>query len=124
MTLGPENVNMSGRLVTKTVTIASAGSLSGAVYLGGYKYFTIIMPASWTAANLTFQGSDDGSTFYNLYADGSEVVETTGTAGAAYVLNSNVLAFGSVGYVKIRSGTSATPVAQADARTIKIVCGY
>ena len=43
-----------------SVTIASGASLSAATDLGPYRVFAVVMPASWTTANLTFQGSSDG----------------------------------------------------------------
>lgn len=115
--------NLAGYYTTELATIAEGAALSNAVSLDGYKYFTILMPAQWTAASLTFQGSIDGTTYYNLYTDGSEVTESV-AAGNAYAVNMNALAFASLKYLKIRSGTAATPVNQAAARTISIVCSY
>lgn len=107
----------------ETVSIAQNQALSPAVCIDGYKFFTIAMPAAWDAAALTFQGSFDNVTFFDLYMDGSEVSEVV-VAAKAYVINLNALAFMSVKYIKVRSGTSATPVNQTAARTIKLGCSY
>lgn len=100
------------------VTIANGASLSGAAFVGG-RLSAIIMPAAWTAANLTFQGSEDDSTYNDLYDDaGTEYVVT---AGASRYIVLDPLAFVGVDFVKIRSGTSATPVNQGAARVVRFV---
>ncbi|CAK0772595.1 conserved hypothetical protein [Gammaproteobacteria bacterium] len=101
------------------VVIANGESLSGAVQLGGAELIGVVMPAAWTAANLTLQVSADGTTFNNLYdVDGNEVPITA--AASRYI---NLLPINFVGFqwIKVRSGTSGTPVAQGAARTIGIV---
>jgi len=52
---------------TKTATIAQGASLSDAVDTGGLTILSILMPATWDAAVLTFQGSLDGVTYGNVY---------------------------------------------------------
>lgn len=104
-------------VTTFTATIASGASLSGAVDLGEAKLGAIVMPASWTSAALTFQVSFDGTTYYDLHEFGSEVSVTV-TAGKAHRLAmSDWLA---VRWLKVRSGSSASPVAQGADRTITL----
>lgn len=114
---------------TQQVTIANGGSLSGAATgatrVGGgatgiYETLVgIIMPASWSAASLTFQASNDNSTFTNLYnAAGTEV---TATVSAARWVAIDPADFAGVAYLKVRSGTSGTPVNQGADRTITLV---
>lgn len=66
-----------------------------------------------SAAVITFQGSDDGTTYYDVYDPaGTEVTipsHATHT-GRAYELPAAVLNFR---FIKIRSGTSAAPVTQS-----------
>jgi len=106
------------------VNIASGSSLSGEVLLDnsvprGKRLFAIVMPSSWTAANLTFQASIDGTTYNNLYDyNGSEV---TVTAAASRYIVLDPLTFAGVAGVKIRSGTSGTPVNQGADRTLTLV---
>jgi hypothetical protein len=101
-------------------TIASGASLSGAVDLGMYRMFAIIMPASWTTANLTFQVSADGTNYFDLYDDtGTEVMFTA--AASRVIQNSNPGRWLAFRYLKIRSGTSNSAVNQAAGRTITIV---
>jgi hypothetical protein len=120
MTLGTYEAKPVGSQMveTTTVTIANSASLSGAVDLKGRKLVAIIMPDAWTAASMTFQGSIDGTNFFNVY-DGA--TERALTVAANYY---SALAIGDwVGfrYIKIRSGTAGTPVNQGGARVITLV---
>jgi hypothetical protein len=105
-----------------TATIDSAGSLSAAVDLDGKAIAYIDMPAAWTAAAITFQtGSIDtsGATFKDVMLDdGTEVSITVAVSDHVVLTPTKAWAFKR--YVKIRSGVSATAVAQADVRTIVI----
>ena len=109
---------VSEAIETTTATIDNGASLSGVVDLGGRKLVAIVMPASWTAASLTFQASPDNVTYYNVY-DGS--TERTLAVAASYY---SALAIGDwVGfrYLKIRSGTAASAVNQGGARVLTLV---
>lgn len=110
-----------GNLTTKTATIAINASLSGEVDLEGFTLVSIIMPAAWTAANLTFQASDvTGGTFQDVYDD--QGVEVTVQAAASRSIGIDLLAGALAGFrfIKIRSGTTGTPVNQAAARTLTL----
>jgi hypothetical protein len=101
-----------------TATIANGESLSGAVDLGGRKLVAIDMPAAWTAASLTFQASPDGVTYDDLYDGGTERALTV---AASRYLAQNIGDWVGVRWLKIRSGTSGTPVNQGGARTLTLV---
>lgn len=104
---------------SKAATIASGASLSGAINPGPCAAFALQMPATWTAANLTFQASFDGVTFGDLYDEaGTEIVVT---ASASRFIILEPARWLGVRYFKIRSGTSAAPVSQGAARTIRVV---
>lgn len=108
-----------GPLYTETTTIANGESVSGTIDTKGRSLVGVIMPASWTAARLTFQVSLDGSTWndlYNLYGD-----EFTSEAAASRFVAMSPYEFLPVRYVRIRSGTSGTPVNQGGARTLKLM---
>jgi hypothetical protein len=108
----------------KTATIASGGSLSGLVQIDEAKYIGIVMPSEWTAADLTFQVSMDGSEWVDLYDDtGAEVTVTAG-ANRAIGIDVASLALTPWQYITIRSGTSALAVNQAAARTLYVVCKW
>ncbi len=101
------------------VIIANGQSLSGVVQIAGKLLVGIIMPAAWDAANLTFQVSRDDVTYNNKYDDAG--VEKTITAAAARHIDVVPAEFSGSEWLKIRSGTSGTPVPQTAARTIYLV---
>lgn len=110
---------MHSQFTALDVVIALNGNLSGAAELKGSALVGIVMPAAWDTANLTFQASYDGTTYNNVYdSSGNEV---TVTAAASRFIQISPAAWSSVAYLKVRSGTSGTPVTQTAARTIKLV---
>ncbi len=113
------------QVVNGSVTIAISGSVTtsggdtnaGIIDLTKKALVGVSIPAAWTTAGLTFLGSTDGgTTFFDLY-------DETGTERAVLVVASRTITleptkFMGCTHLKIRSGTSATPVAQAAARTL------
>lgn len=104
---------------TVTVTTSTDG-LSDIVDLGGLDIAGYTMPAAWTAASMTFLGSyDSTSNMQSLYTStGGELahaVAASRVVGAEVVYRA--VAEG-LRYIQFRSGTAATPVAQAASRTI------
>jgi hypothetical protein len=102
-----------------SVDIANGASLSDALNLAGHTLVGIIMPSSWTSANLTFQASHDGTTYSNLFDDAGN--EQTVTAAASEYLFLSPLEWVGIAFLKVRSGTSGSPVNQGGARTITLV---
>ena len=103
-----------------TVTIGAAASLSDAEDMKGRRLVGIIMPATWTTADITFQASIDGTNFYDLYdQDGNEVTVTSPTA-SGFIGIYTAFTFVPT-HLKVRSGTTGTPVVQAAGRTITLI---
>ena len=105
------------------VTISSDASLSGAFDTGATtsaaKIVGFIMPSGWDAADFTFQGSDDNSIFNNVYDDNDAEVTVQAAASRAVGLRNDAQQLlSSFRYLKIRSGTSGTPVTQSAERII------
>lgn len=116
-------MGLIGRSIKEvTATIAADASLSSAVNLGNDAPGHVRMPDAWTAAPLTFQVSYDGSSFSNLMNDdGTEFTRPTSgnaVAGATYKLP--LADFYTAKYMKVRSGTAASPTAQAASRAVKL----
>lgn len=105
-------------------TIAANQSVSSAVHLDNANLVGLIVPAAWTAAPITAQGSRDNSNWSNLRdADGAELTFTVAAAGDWIVFPAG--AFNGIEFIRFRSGTSAVPVNQAAERTLIAVCrGY
>jgi len=107
---------------TGTVTIAINTSLSSALDLLGCELVAIAMPAAWTAAGLTFQGSSDGTTYYNVYDDAANELGVTAAASQYIVFDTNTKDnFRGIRWIIVRSGTAAAAVNQLAARTITLV---
>lgn len=118
MALAPLRQRTMSLLENVTATIAASGSLSAEVNLGGLRLFGIYMPAAWTAAVLTFQASPDGTNWYDVYdKDGNEV---TAQAAASRFVSLDPVVFAAAAYIKVRSGTSGTPVVQSAERALSL----
>lgn len=112
--------------ITLQAVIPNGQALSGAIRVGGLQLLEILGPAAWTAANLTFQGSLNGSDWFNVHGDtGTETAVTFGAtrwhrlSQLAAATPGGLLPFG-FPLLRLRSGTSATPVNQAGNRTLVI----
>jgi hypothetical protein len=109
--------------MARTVTILNGASLSGDLDMGPESKLTgVIMPAAWTAASLTFQGSNDGVAFANVYDDGGTELSLTVAASRSVGLRRDArLAIAPWRYLRIRSGAAGAPVAQGADRVIEII---
>lgn len=111
------------------VTIAQSASLSSAAVLGACTPVGIEVAiqalAGWTAASLTLQASIDGTNYYNVWDEfGSEVTLSVNSAAntAPVRVRLSPADYWGIHSIKLRSGTSGTPVVQTAARTLRIVC--
>lgn len=112
--------NFSNAWEAVPVTIANGTSLSAAVDLGGLRLFAVSMPSAWTAANLTFQISPDGgATWTNLYDQSGSEIAATAAASNCVVLTP--AQFASAQYIRVRSGSAASPVNQTADRTVQLI---
>lgn len=113
---------MSGSLRFVSVVIASGQSLSAVVHLSDAKLVGIQMPASWDAADLTVQACEtSGGTYQNVYDDADNELVIQAAAGRHITLVSPDKFLGVGPYIKLRSGTSGTPVNQTADRTVKLL---
>ena len=115
----------------KDVTIREGESLSeDSIDIQGYHYMAIVMPAEWTNAKITFQASynPDNGTFKDVYDDEGNEIEISVSADKVVVLahisektkdSANLL--GPLHFIKLRSGTSGTPVTQGDDRHLRVM---
>jgi hypothetical protein len=101
------------------VTITNGQSLSGVAGLGrGVSLVGVVMPAAWTAAALTFQGSADSTNFFDLYDGGTEY---NVAAGASRYIQIPPDKTDSLMALKVRSGTTGTPVNQGADRVLTLI---
>ena len=108
-----------------TATIANGASLSDAIDLRDYAIAAICLPAAWTAAAITFTASASQSGTYNsVYDDaGTEVAIASANVVASRVLVNKAILEQLAGlrWVKMRSGTAATPVNQGADRAVTVL---
>lgn len=115
------DVDIARQTGTATATIGAAASLSDEVDLAGFPLVGVIMPAAWTAANLTFQvASASGGTFVDLYDDAGNEVEVNAAASRGLAGGQWLEKLAPWRFVKVRSGTTGTPVAQGAERVITL----
>lgn len=102
-----------------TTTIESGASLTAAIDLGHGTLVEIRMPDEWTAADLTFDsGGLDGSSYLPIYDGGTE---RTVEVDADRAVRLTPADWAGIRYLKIRSGTGASPVNQGAERTLTLV---
>lgn len=99
--------------------IANGASLSDGIRLGRGALSRIVMPAEFTGTALTFQTSYDGVTFNNLFNHEGTEYSVVAAAGRSIIVP--MVDFLGVRVLKIRSGTSAAPTAQAAERAFQLV---
>lgn len=104
---------------TISATIANGAALSASVSLNGRNLWSILMPSGWTAADITFQGSIDGTNFFDIYEGGTEY--QLAVAASRMVTMTKPFLFYALTNIKIRSGTAATPVNQGAERVLSVV---
>jgi hypothetical protein len=101
---------------------AGATGLSGVVNISGMCLMAIKMPASWATANITFQACETPTgTFYDLYDDAGSEVLVTAAQQKVISCDSVALKLAPLQFIKIRSGTTATPVNQTGAPTLYLL---
>lgn len=108
--------------VPTVATILNGASVSDVIDLKSYSVVGVIMPSAWTTAAVTIEVSHNNGEFVGLvYDDLGAQVNTVAspTVSSAYTLSLT----GMVPYrfVKVRSGTTASPVNQGGNRDVVII---
>jgi len=109
---------LAKNLRVSTLTIASAGTVSTTLTLENNRVpLAVITPSAMTGSTLTFQASDDGSTFYPLFNEGSSYSISISTSIARHYGLARQPMEG-VKYFQVVSGS-----AEGASRTIKVISG-
>jgi hypothetical protein len=113
---------LSVGITLNAATIASGQSLSGPVSLGALTLVGISMPASWSAAGLTFQVSPDGVNWQELY-DGAGNEITLTAAASQFIIPLAIPSYfwRGINMVQVRSGTAGDPVVQSGGAVINLI---
>ena len=94
----------------KRVTIPFGESLPEGIFIGDNGHIGVMLPSVWETAGLSFQVSNDGTTWTNLYKDTGDEYTVAAAASRAVSLDPDV--FAPWRFLKIRSGTASSAVAQ------------
>jgi hypothetical protein len=106
-------------VTTAQVTIPAGQSLSNAADLSAGSMVMLMTPVNWTAANISFQVSEDNVLWRDLFdANGNEIVKAMGPNRAISVDPSYTA--GAM-WVKLMSGPRQNPVPQEQDATFTLV---
>ena len=103
------------------VTIANGAALSDAVDLKFQVVVGLVLPAGWTSAAISFDVSDDGTTYRSLSDKTAEYSVASGAAGADKQIAIDPNVFIGVRFVKVRSGLVGAAVNQGADRVVGIL---
>ena len=103
----------------QTAIIPNGQSLSAEVALGQKALVGIVMPAAWDAASMTFQATPDDQNFFELFDSSGSAVALIVAAGQ--FIQIDPAKWRGVTGLKLRSGTSGSPVNQTGNRTITLI---
>jgi hypothetical protein len=106
------------RLVV-SFTIPAGESLSQGVDCSEGYFARIQMPSLWTPANLSFQISDDGVTYWDLVDKTGAEAMLPVRVGSAMMIRIEPWS-SAIGWWKFRSGSCLRAVTQEAARTFKV----
>lgn len=114
-------VKNTGSLSRTSFKIAASSALSEAVDTKRTMPCGLQIPASWTTTSggITFQASADGITYADVY-DLEDAELNRAAAAGRYILLDDLL-FSKMPFLKVRSGTSGSPVNQVAERTLWLV---
>ena len=113
MKLGPN-------LTVMSVTITNGTAVAAAIDTLGFPLVGILMPASWTTANLSYRAAPDlAANVADVYDDSGTEVVTTAAASRFIAISPSKLA--GVRWLVVRSGTTGTPVNQGADRILGLV---
>lgn len=109
----------NARLIT--ATISNGASLSEEINLTEFRLVGIQLPASISSATaLTFQAGGVSGSLNDMYTStGSELSYTVAASRFVVVDPAD---FAGAAFLKIRTGTSASPTSQGADRTLTLIC--
>ena len=118
------------------ITIANGAAVSGDIYGGsdgriranGFRLMSILVPSAWTAADIGFEVSADGSTWVKVYDEEGARIKITNVATAAAGVYAVPAKLGLVGmwpYLRLVSLNTSTgaDANQGAARSLVVAIG-
>lgn len=114
-----KNIGTTKTYATATVSTAATG-LSNVIDLSGYSVASIQMTTAWTAANITFMASVSSSATMQSVRHTTACTELTYASTNSQQVVLDQYLFSGQRYLQVRSGSTASPVAQAAERALII----
>jgi len=109
-----------------TMTIAASAAVSNGFGLDGRKPVGIFKPATWTAADISFEVSTDGSTWVKVIDSAGALLKITGVSAtvAEYYVVTEASDLIAAPHIRVVSTNTASEVDvnQDAARTLTLVC--
>lgn len=105
---------------------AGAAGISAAIGLGGKTLVGVVIPAAWVTAGISFQASGDGGTTFGELLDETATARSISsvTGGAYTVIAVDPTKWRGINEIKVRSGTSGSPVNQTGAPTLLLLVRF
>lgn len=118
-TVGPNQPRRSIRSVATVQISTAADGVGDSINITGLKLSSIEMSTAWTAANIGFKASLDGTNYYPVYDTSGNFL--TYPTSASRVVAFDPAVFSGFDHLQLVSETSAgVAVAQAAARTLRL----
>jgi len=105
----------------KTAVIQAGQFVSDVFSLGQITPYVIITPSSWVPANLQFQFSTDGTSFYDVSYKGIPMEVVCPAPNAAVKLVADMWTWPNGTYLKFISRTNKANIIQPVACTLRII---
>ncbi len=113
-----------GRPGSKTFAVATVSSaatgLSDIINCSGLALHSVHVTSSWTAATITFMGSAESTLTMGSVRHTTAGIEYTLTSTSAQINVVDPFIFNGLRFLQVRSGSTTTPVAQADDRPVTL----
>lgn len=118
---------MTGGISVIGAEINNNEAISGSVDLGGFSLIALEMPELWAGTQVTFQCKAERSqTSAESIEDWDNVYDSAGNELTVTVAANRVVTdipeLAPLRFIRIRSGTSTTPVNQSPSKQIRIIC--
>jgi hypothetical protein len=111
--MSTKQINLRQKANAFTATIANGAALSDAVDIDAFgpRGIAVQTPTAWTAADIAFEVSADGTNYFPLYTDTGGRVRISGVATAearVYIAPAEIWAAGAYTHLKIASVNTST----------------
>lgn len=114
-----EGVGTGWRFASQPVFIRAGQSLSEDISLGSRRLFALLLPEAWTAADLTFQSTINGVDWFDVFDEYGD--ERVIVCAASRMITVDPGPWLALSMLRLRSGTSETPVSQSADREIFVL---